>query len=444
MWLRLNLGLLFFFFAFGAQAQLRSDLHLFSDSFISPSFEATERTNYQFAGMSLRSASKSNDSVMMDIEGAVALGAPLLNYLDISELYFQSEASDTEKLYIGRKRMHWSDLDARWNLGLWQPLFERNPLNPEPQGLSGVFWHAERPRYSITVFASPVYIPNQGPAFEIVNGQFVPGNPWFRRPPESVRIFSESTQVDYNFEKPNESQVIFQASYGASLMFGSPEDSLMQISYMYKPSNELALGYSGILDTGTLRSVVDLKPVVYNHTLSGLDLTQRLGNFRIGVSGVIDRPQKQLDFEERWTQPRFSDAYLVSPFIEFKLSGLLISLQSLNIYGGEIQEIGDMASAERPPLTMIYPFQQALKTTMENHISFQGPRRLRSRVSYTLSQKNKFEYVQWNVNYRLSALWSVYSELELLKAEEISDTNRNEIAQFKNDDRFLMGVAYVF
>ena len=427
-----------------AQAQLRSDLHVFSDSFISPSFEATDKINYQFIGMSLKSAALSDDTIKMHIDGAVAFGAPLLNYLNISELYFQNKQSEHERLFIGRKILNWSELDTRWNLGLWQPLFQWNPLNPEQQGLTGLFWQAEREKYAITVFASPIFIPNQGPAFEIVNGQFVQGNPWFRRPPESVQIFSETTQVDYKFEKPNESQVVFQASYGARLTFGIADNATIQLSYMYKPSNELALGYSGVLDTSTLHGVVDLKPQVFYHTLSGLDYSQKFEHFRYGLSGVVDRPQKDLNFDPQWTHPEFSDAYLIGPFIEFTWPGITFALESLNIYGGEIHEVGDMASSDRAPLTMIYPFQQAVKASLETRFRLRGTQRLSSKLSYTISDKNDFEYLEWNTNYRFSSLWSIYSELELVRAGDLTAGNQNEIAQYRNDDRFMLGVSYVF
>ncbi|MGZ3797586.1 MAG: hypothetical protein ACXVB1_14540, partial [Pseudobdellovibrionaceae bacterium] len=271
-----------------AKAQLRSDLQLFSDSFISPSFEATQKTNYQFVGLSLKSAPNAEDFLKMDIEGAVAMGAPLLNYLNIAEIYFQNKQAENENLIVGRKLINWNELDKRWNFGLWQPLFQWNPLNSQQQGLSGIFWQAERDKYSVTIFASPIFIPNQGPAFEITDGSFVKGNPWFRRPPDSVRIFQEVTQVDYNFERPDEMQAILQTSYGARLSFGNPDTMLAQLSYMYKPSNELAIGYSGILDTSKLRGIVDLKPQIFYHSLSGIDLSQRLGVFRYGVSGIYD------------------------------------------------------------------------------------------------------------------------------------------------------------
>lgn len=427
-----------------AMAQLRSDFRLFSDSFISPSFEANQKSNYQFVGLGLKSSPFSEDYLKMDIEGAVAFGAPLLNYLNITEVYFQTKPSDSEKLIIGRKLLNWNELDHRWNFGLWQPLFQWNPLSSQQQGLSGIFWQADRDIYAVTMFASPVFIPNQGPTFEISNGTFVRGNPWFRRPPESVRIFEEVTDVDYNFERPQETQVVFQTSYGAKLSFGNPEEALAQLSYMYKPSNELAIGYSGLLDTSKLRGVVDLKPQVFFHSLSGLDLSHRVGAFRYGVSGVYDRPQKDLEFEDKWTRPEFQDATLVSPFMELIFKTTTVSVQALTVYGGEVREVGDMASSDRAPLTMRYPFQQAFKISMDNRFLLKNNRRLTSRASYTMSDKNDFEYLQWNLNYRFSSVWSGFSELELVRAGEITAQNQNEIAQYKNLDRFMVGAAYVF
>jgi hypothetical protein len=427
-----------------AKAQLRSDLRVFSDSFISPSFEANQKTNYQFVGLNLKSAPSAEDAVKVDVEGAVALGAPLLNYLNISEIYFQDKQSDNEKLIIGRKLMTWSELDTRWNFGLWQPLFQWNPLSSQEQGLSGIFWQADRQQYSITIFASPIFIPNQGPTFEISDGSFVRGNPWFRRPPESVRIFQEVTQVDYTFERPDETQAIFQTSYGARLSFGNPDAMMAQLSYIYKPSNELAIGYSGLLDISKLRGLVDLKPQIFYHSLSGMDLSHRVGVFRYGLSGVYDRPQKDLEFDERWTHPTFKDAMLVSPYAELIYSGYTFSVQALNVYGGEVRETGDMASEGRAPLTLRYPFQQAFKVGLETRHLLKNNSRLISRTSYTMSDKNDFECVQWNMNYRFSSLWSGFTELELVRAGDSSLQNQNEIAQYKNLDRLLVGAAYVF
>jgi hypothetical protein len=448
-WYVQNLALLAFLglgvFGTNAEAQLRSDIRLFSDSFISPAFEANQKANYQFIGMSLKSNPFTEDAIKMDIEGAVAFGAPLLNYLNISEAYFQNKQSDSEKLIIGRKLMNWNDLDARWDFGLWQPLFQWNPISAEQQGLSGIFWQAERPDYAITIFASPIFIPNQGPTFEVADGAFVRGNPWFRRPPESVRIIEEVTQVEYNFERPDETEVVLHTSYGARLSFGNAESLMAQLSYLYKPSNELAIGYSSVLDTSRLRGLVDLKPQVFYHSLSGFDVSHRVGMLRYGASAVLDRPQKDLEFEDKWTHPEFKDAVLTSPFIELIGSHFTFSLQSLNVYGGEVTEVGDdIATQDRAPLTIRYPFQQAVKLALDTRHLLKNNRRLTTRTSYTISDKNDFEYLQWKLNYRLSSLWTGFTELELVRASDMTAQNQNEIAQYKNLDRFMIGAAYVF
>ncbi|MGZ3795992.1 MAG: hypothetical protein ACXVB1_06490, partial [Pseudobdellovibrionaceae bacterium] len=63
---------------------------------------------------------------------------------------------------------------------------------------------------------------------------------------------------------------------------------------------------------------------------------------------------------------------------------------------------------------------------------------------YTVSHKNDFEYLQWYLNYRFSSLWSGFTELELVRAGEQTSQNQNEIAQYRNLDRFMVGLAYVF
>jgi hypothetical protein len=427
-----------------AEAQFRSDLRLFSEDFISPTFESTQKTGFQFAGIHLESAAKTEEPFRVDLQGAVAFGSPLLNYLNIRELYFQAQQSDTSSLSIGRKRALWNDLDQRWNLGLWQPLFQWNPLSAEQQGLSGIFWQAERENYAITVFGSPLYLPNQGPSFEVSNGAFVDGSPWFRRPPESIKIFKETTGVDYTLEKPSDSQVVFKTSYGAKFQMGSPEGIFFQLSSMYKPANELALGYVGVLNTDTLRAQVRLKPQVYYHSVSGADLSHRWGSFRYGLSGVLDRPDHDVDFDPDWTKPVYHDAVMVSPFVEWIRPSLVWTLQAINIDGGEVTESGPSASSERAPLTLRYPYQQALMTSVENRFSLTGIKRLASKLSYTYSDKNKFEFLQWQLRFRWSSLWDFFSELELVRAEDVSLANQNRIAQFRNLDRILIGASYAF
>lgn len=427
-----------------ALAQVQTEMRVFSDSFISPNFEATQKTNYQLVGAHLKTDPFSEETVKMDIAGGVAIGAPLLNYLNISEFYVQNRQNEAETFYLGRKRMLWNELDARWDLGVWEPLFKWNPLSPEHQGLSGLFWQTDKPFYTLTLFASPLYFPDQGPSFEIENGSFVRGNPWFRRPPESIRIWSEATAIDYRFEKPSEAQVVLQNSFGMKVSAGDPQGLRAQASYIYKPANQLAIGYEGNLDVAKLKGAVDLQPQVFYHSLTGLDVTYKQGPIRVGVSGILDRPNKDEIFEEKWTHPLFQDALLVSPFLEWNQGAWGATLQHLDIFGGEVKEVGELADPRRAVLMARYPFQQAQQISVMTNYLFPKNRRLVGKLSYTHSQKNDFDLIRFSARLRLSGVWSLMGEMQLVKASPLTSGNQNEIAQFVNNDRFMLGAAYVF
>lgn len=428
-----------------ALAQVQTEMRLFSDSFISPDFEATQKTSYQFVGAQLKSDPFSDEGfIKMDVAGGVAVGAPLLNYLNISEFYIQNRQNETETFYLGRKRMLWNELDARWDLGVWEPLFKWNPLSAEHQGLTGIFWQADKPFYTLTLFASALYLPDQGPSFEIENGSFVRGNPWFRRPPESIRIWSEATGIDYHFEKPNESQVVLQNSFGMKLSFGDPQGLRAQMSYSYKPANQLAIGYEGNLDISKLKGAVELQPQVFYHSLTGVDVTYRRDNVRMGLSGLIDRPNKDMMFDEKWTHPIFQDAVLLSPFMEWSDGRWGVSLQHLDVFGGRVQEKGDLADSQRAALMVRYPFQQAQQLALMTNYSLGKNRRWSSKLSLTHSDKNSFDLIRFSSRLRLSSLWSLMGEMQMVKAAPASVDNQNEIAQYVNNDRFMLGAAYVF
>lgn len=427
-----------------AISKVHTEMRLLSDSFISPDFEATQKTSYQFVGAQLRTDPFADEVLKMDVSGGVALGAPLLNYLNIAELYTQSRFGDDSTLYIGRKRINWNEMDARWDLGVWEPLFKWNPLSPERQGLSGLFWQVDRPYYTMTLFGSPLYIPDQGPSFEIENGSFVKGNPWFRRPPDSIRIWQEATGIDYHFKKPDETQIVLQNSFGMKISVGDPQSLRAQLSYAYKPANQLAIGYEGNLDVGQLKGAVDLQPQVFYHSLVGADVSYRIRNFRMGMSGTLDRPSKDEIFEEKWTHPVFTDATLLSPYMEWSNSRWGVSVQHLEILGGDVTEQGELANPNRAALMTRYPYRQAQQIALMTNHAFRKDRRLIAKLSLTHSEKNDFDLIRFSARFRLSGLWSLMGEMQMVKAGPLTVENQNEIAQFVNNDRLMAGVAYVF
>ncbi len=124
--------------------------------------------------------------------------------LDETENHFVSpQAFSTVKLQssewelsVGRKLHMWSLLDEQWSLSLWQPHFRWDSVNPDPQGLTGFFAHYSQPNWKLILFASPIFIPDQGPQVVVKDGELLSSNRWFRNRVNSVQIAKTNSNID--------------------------------------------------------------------------------------------------------------------------------------------------------------------------------------------------------------------------------------------------------
>lgn len=428
-----------------ATAELRSELRWSSDSFLSPAYDQAGPGTSQFVGAAFHNIDPEAD-LRVDLRGAYASGSPLLSYFNVKEFSYQAKINRQQQFAVGRRKVDWSELDRRWNYGLIEPVFKWNPLDPESQGLTGFFWQTKAKNLSLTLFGSFFFIPEQGASFEIdSDGRFVRGNPWFRRPPDTIRIFSQVSQIEYNFDRPREADIVFQPSYGAKLELFADTPWLLRLSGFYKPMNQLALGYDGVLDIPRDRGSVEIMPSVIYHQVLAADLVYRSSRFRVGASGIYDLPSTENTFEERWTRPVFSEATILSPFVDVLLSSdWTLRLQRLQVFGEEVAEEGPLADPSRASITSRYPYREANEVGIEYSHSVSRSRSLDLRSSYMWSDENSFQLIRLGGRLALTNDWSIQSELNLVQAEELSSTNRNDIAEFRNNDRFVMGVGYAF
>jgi hypothetical protein len=243
---------------------------------------------------------------------------------------------------------------------------------------------------------------------------------------------------------PDEVQIVMQKSFGTKLAFGDPNGLSAQLSYVYKPSNQLAIGYDGNLDVGKLKGAVDLKPQVFYHSLSGADVSYRRGEAHFGLSAIWENPDKSDNFDDKWTHPSFNSALMWTPFFDWSSRYWSVSFQHLGLIGGEVNEVGDLADPRRAALMVRYPFQQAEKLTISSHHYLKKNRRIQSKLSLTHSQKNDFDLLQASARVHLSPAWSILGEMQLVRAGLPSSDNQNSISQFVNNDRMMLGAVYVF
>jgi|GEM_PF-1340447 len=436
------------FGALKVSAQVSSKFSLVNDSFVSSAFEAGEKNSYQFFTGQLKTGFEKSSTFNMDLSVGYAFGASLLSYINVTEFYASPKLSEDSTFSFGRKLAPWSELDRRWALGVFEPTFQWNPLTPKPQGLTGIFWSMENSGIGVELFVSSFYIPDQGPSFEIKRGRFEKGNPWFRRPPEYMVINGVYTAVNYDIKTPEMSEVIFRQSFAGRVRFGEEKKSRVVFSMASKPSNQIAKTYRGFFNTGSSQGDVEVVPVVYEHVIYSGDLIFENENWQGGVSTIYDHPS-QPSYKEGYTHPVLSSATLVSPYIEArflasKRMAWKLGVQGLNISGGQVEDQGEDASDDRAALTSRYPFQRAAEIYTAMSLHFSKKQKILSRLSYMQSDKNKFSIIKWNNLWSLDRNWELITDLVLVDAAQTNKENQNDISQFTNHDRLIIGASYAF
>lgn len=422
----------------------RPEMRLWTDSFISENYAATIDKNFNFVGVRLDNMTDPESKLKADVRAGFAVDAPILNFFNISELYYQRD-----NFSFGRKKSSWSELDSRWNLAVWEPVFRWNPLIPESQGLTGAFYTLATQNWEWETMASPFFIPEQGPNFSFnPQGELEPLSPWFSQPPTAIRITAEgeTTPISYNISKPKVSDVVFQYNLSTRLRYQEKGFS-GQVSYAVKPMNQLPLAYYGNNDIAGDQAPVEIITSIQYHELAGLDLYFKNEAVTIGLSALHDHPLNEAKFQDsdKWTRPIYQDASLLSPYLDFRFSkGFEVRLQHLQISGGDIAEVGPRASADRLAFSKRYPYREAESIGL----SYQGRNMFgtpwQTQLSYTVSQKNKFDILRWGGQISWNRQWTAFSEVLLVRAEASSMTNPSDIGEFDNHDRVLVGVGYVF
>ncbi len=459
----------------------KDEVYISSDSFVSPNFRDDEKTNFILLGGSTQFLDTperyADHSFFYDVSGVLSSSRSLLNSVNVAQMYWawnlesnssdgvhldpnipsgklsvqsvmsrdksQPEANEL-KLYIGRKKEDWSSLDERWGMGLFQPVYRWNPLDPSLQGLTGLFLKKKwNPQLETEIFYSDLFLPDQGPSFEIENGQFVEGNPWFRRPPQKVALYGSETDIHYNLIKPDVKDVALNKESIAFRIKGQIQRATVQMSLSRKPIFQLPIAYRGFFNIAKGNVVdADILPKVYFHTLYGGDASYQGEIMDIGMSVVHEIPDADRNhFDSGWTYPKYENTTMYSPYVRIrptKKLGLL--LQTLWMNGGGVTEVGPDADPNRDPLVTRYRFRQANQIILETKSL--GSPRLSTQLSYTESPFYKFKLLSFEAHYLASVNTRFFAELDLIDSE--TNLSKNDISNYRDNDRGVVGGSYVF
>jgi hypothetical protein len=424
------------FSAMNVQAGVKTSVVAEGFSLISTDYDLSPKT-FALLGLNLRSEN-STDKFKIDFAGRYASGSNVLSYVNVREISYRFDIGETTSLYAGRRLMNWSAIDNIWNLGVIQPQFKWNQLNAQNQGLTGLFWEQNEAGWGYTLFASPLYIPDQGAGYEIKDGQFQSGNPFFRAPPQNIRFQGQLLPIDYDIHRPEASEVVSQSMFGAQFRWGEETGYFARVAGIYKPSNQLALGYKGILVTTRVR--VDVLPKTYYETDYSLDAGYR-GEWGYAQLAVVATNPKSPEFDPAYNHPVFESAVMAGPQFVYRWEPFQFLLAHIETSGGAVKDEGPDVGPNQQSLSERFLVKQATLLKVAYSEVYKKFVRWDSSAHFKFSSKEKFREIRVKNALSFKQPWSVWLDVILIDTDSSVDSNYEP---YKNFDQAWLGVSYDF
>jgi hypothetical protein len=430
----------------GATPQGR--LSLSQASFVSPDYKLTEKKEYQFISggidtlPGIKSEAEIENYLQAQVRGMMAPGAGVMDYLDVTQLFWKQN-----QFSMGRKKVRWSLLDDTFNLGIYQPNFKWNAIQPESQGLTGFFLtlenHTSEIPWGVTAFASPLYIPNQGAGYEIKDGKFERSNPYFSQPPTTAEVNGQQAQFLYIVEKPEISEVVNQQSFAGLAYVGDRrKDYFVQASFAQKPMNELALGFQGTLIPGQKIETIIL-PKVGTHTVVSGEAQYAFSNVTLGISALQETPESP-KFESTWTYVHYTQSSLINPFVQARLMGAEATFAVLSVQGGETSFEGPLSNEAGRVLIPLYPFRNATQAQLKYQYRIKRFENIGLSTKYLRGAEGEFDMFSATVAYQWQERWAAQLVSQMVAVQPTSAQNKTVFHSYQDNDLVAIGVSYVF
>lgn len=427
-----------------AQAHILSSVSLDSLIFVSPDYKNTEQNIFTFVGLNFKTDSnikKTNPNIFnLNLSMKYAIGQPVLNYINLKEIFFLQALEDFNISY-GRKLQNWSGLDKIWNFGFFQPQFRWNSLDTSPQGLFGIFFdnnsYISKQNFNWTVFGSPIYLPDQGPGYDLKEGKFQNSNPWFNTPPQNIEFKGQVFPIDYNLAVPKANDVIFQTLFGAKVGYLTNSGYFVNGAYLSKPSHQIALTYKAVLVANTVK--IDILPVIYREQNYALDFGYADSDWNLKMNILGNQPQV-ISHTTNYNFPEIKSSTSFSPELNINLNKIKLSSSVIFVEGGETADQGPDANQLSNSLTVKYRFKSAyqLSGTLDRKISKNG--QYITKLTWVEAFKNASKTIKWTNSFIFYKSWKLYTDLIFI---ETSD-EASSISHLRNLDQIWIGASYEY
>ncbi len=418
-------------------------LRLESLSFISQDYE-NDLKQISFVGLDIKNTARTKRASVfnIDLEARYAVGQPVLSYVNVSEMYLLQK-NEYINIHYGRQKYRWSALDELWSLGFFQPQFRWNSLESSPQGNVGFFFESTRKlheKLSWMVYASPLFLPDQGPGYEMRDGKFQDSNPWFNPPARFIDFGGQVLPIDYSLTTPKNEEVVLRANFGAQVGYIFDEGYYVRASYLSTPSHQIAMTYKAVLVADRVQ--VEVAPQVYQEENVAVDFGYDSDSQRLGLFFLFNHPHA-VNATAGFNYPDINSSLSWGPHlqthIEGKYGSLKLHASGLWVSDGQIDEQGPDSGQITTSLTSKHLSKTAYKlgahyktflTTSDVYsLKLEWVNGVDSTIRL-IKIKNLLEIGQW---------WSINLDILL-----VDTSDEASVGHLRNLDQLIAGVRYEF
>lgn len=415
--------------------------------------EVPELTRSQFLSASVRSSGSFDSIRRMDYRADFSAGtffSRSQTEFAVSELAVGGRLSEQVRVDLGRKLERWSELDSRWQMGLWQPRFALDALRNQEQGLTGVFASYEQPQARLVGFVTPVFIPTMTPPVREEGGSLVSDSRWYRQPSSLYSFSNRINQISYRLDIPETSQLVMNPGSGLKADFGRADGGAwLRTAWAYKPVNELLLRRQNFKSVAADRVDVTVSPDVTYHRVTSADLGYRFNSVGASVSYVEDSPgEKRPDAE--WSIQKLKPLRAYSAQVDWDLADTIkrdiqIRMSYLKVDGGGIEDIqSDGTPDEFTLFDHRTQFSDAVSVSLEGQLARVANRPLTARWRYLYDWDQDGSMMNTEFQYSPEPRWAVVVGADVLGVQDETRRPSGFLNQFRANDRFYGGMTYVF
>lgn len=353
------------------------------------------------------------------------------------------------KGFVGRKKYAWSQLDRRWQLGLWQPKFSMDALRPEEQGLTGLFLNHHTQGWEILGFVTPLFIPSMGPDIREEGGGLVADSRWYRAPSREYDFNNRVNDISYDLTIPDTAKLVGHGGAAISGRLGSTQSGPWVVaSTGYLPVNELILKRRNFKNIAQDKVDVTVSPDVTYHSLHSVDVGYSFPDFKFSVSYLEDAPVEKLP-DQDWSIQTLKPMKAVSAAVDFTsniLNRILaFQFEYLKVEGGGIVDV--LADGAQDDFTLFdqrLKFTNALSVRLEGQLATVFRRPLVTRFKYLYEYDQQGSLLNTEVLYYPSQKWAVVMGGDVLGVKDENFKADRFLNQYRANDRFYGGMTYVF